>query len=203
MIKVGLTGNFGMGKSTVAQIFRKLGAHVIDADKIVDELLNDSSVINEIKRLFGEEVLENGKLNKKYIAQIVFDNPLMRVYLENILHPKVFERIDEIIKNIPDKGEPKIVVIEAPVIFERGYQNRFDVIITVCTSEEVAISRLEKKGISRQEAIKRLKAQFPIEMKKSKSDYIIDNSGSIEETTEQVEAIFQKLVAMERKYAGN
>lgn len=203
MIKVGLTGNFGMGKSTVAEIFRSIGAHVINTDKIVEELLKEASVIDEIKRLFGEEVITDGKINKQYIAQIVFDNPLMRIYLENILHPKVFEKVDEIIKNIPDKGEPKIVVIEAPVIFERGYQNRFDVIITVYTPEEVAIERLQKKGISKEEAVKRLKAQFPIEMKKSKSDYVIDNSGSIEETKAQVEEIFQKLMAMERRYAGN
>ncbi len=203
MIKVGLTGNFGMGKSTVAEIFRSLGAYVINTDKIVEELLNENSVINEIKRLFGQEIVSEGKLNKKYIAQIVFDNPLMRIYLENILHPKVFEKIDEIIKNIPEKGEPKIVVIEAPVIFERGYQNRFDIIITVYTPEEIAIKRLQKKGILKDEAIKRLRAQFPIEMKKSKADYIIDNSGSLEKTKAQVEEIFQKLTALEHRYAGN
>ncbi|GAQ95432.1 dephospho-CoA kinase [Thermodesulfovibrio aggregans] len=203
MIKVGLTGNFGMGKTTVAELFRSLGAYVINTDKIVEELLNDNSVMNEIKKLFGEEAFLEGKINKKYISQIVFENPLMRIYLENILHPKVFEKIDEIIKNIPTRGEPKIVIIEAPVIFERGYQNRFDIIITVYTTEEIAIERLQKKGIPRDEAIKRLKAQFPIEMKKSKSDYVIDNSESIEKTKAQVEEIFQKLTLLERRYAGN
>jgi len=117
----------------------------------------------------------------------------MRIYLENILHPKVFERIDEIIKNIPTHGEPSIVLIEAPLIFERGYQNRFDVIITVYTPEETALERLEKKGMSKEEAKKRLKTQFPIEMKKSKSDYIIDNSGTVEETKVQVEKYFRNL----------
>lgn len=203
MIKVGLTGNFGMGKSTVAKIFHELGAYVIDSDKIVDELLKEASIIEEIKNLFGEEIIKNGGVDKSYIATIVFENPLMRVHLENILHPKVFEKVDEIIKNITTRGEPIIVVIEAPIIFERGYQNRFDVIITVYAPEEKAIQRLEKKGISKEEVIKRLKCQFPIEMKKSKSDYIIDNSGSIEKTKEQVEKIFQKLIVMERKYAGN
>ncbi len=203
MLKVGLTGNFGMGKSTVAEIFGNLGAYVINTDKIVEELLKDNLIIDEIKKLFGEKILKDGKLDKKSMADIVFDNPLMRVSLENIIHPKVFEKIDEIIKNIPDKGEPKIVVIEAPIIFERGYQNRFDIIITVYTSEEKAIERLQKKGFSKDEAIKRLKSQFPIEMKKSKSDYIIDNSGSIEETKSQVKEIFQKLIILERKYANN
>lgn len=203
MIKVGLTGNFGMGKSTVAELFKKLGAHVINTDKIVHNLLEEDEVKKEIKRLFGEEVFKNGKVDKKYIANIVFENPLMRVYLENILHPRVFKKLDEIINSIPLKGEPTIVIVEAPIIFERGYQNKFDLIITVFTDEEIAIERLKKRGIPPEETIKRLKSQFPIEMKKSKSDYIIDNSGSIENTAQQVEELFQKLIAMERKYAGN
>jgi len=203
MIKVGLTGNYGMGKSTVAEIFYKLGAYVINTDKIVEELLETKEIIEEIKRLFGEEVIVDGKVNKKYISKIVFDNPLMRIYLENILHPRVFEKVEDLIDKIPKRGEPLIVVVEAPIIFERGYQNKFDIIITVYTPEKIAIERLKKKGISEEEAFRRLKCQFPIEMKKSKSDYIIDNSGGIEETTVQVEAIFQKLLTLERKYAGN
>lgn len=203
MIKAGLTGNIGMGKSTVAELFRKLGVYVINTDHIVDELFNQPDIVDEIKKLFGEDALIDGKVNKNYIAQIVFENPQMRIYLENILHPKVFERIDEIIKNIPTHGEPSIVLIEAPLIFERGYQNRFDVIITVYAPEETALERLEKKGMSKEEAKKRLKSQFPIEMKKSKSDYIIDNSGTVEETKVQVEKIFQELITLERKYAGN
>ena len=203
MLKIGLTGNFGMGKTTVAKLFKKMGAHVIDTDQIVDQLLQAPEVIDDIRQLFGEEVLVDGKINKKYIANIVFENPLMRVYLENILHPKVFDKVEEIIQKIPSKGEPTIVVIEAPVIFERGYQNRFDIIITVFTPEDIALDRLKRKGISEEEARKRLNAQFPIEMKKLKSDYIIDNSGSIEDTIIQVEALYQKLVAMERRYAGN
>lgn len=203
MIRVGLTGNFGMGKSTVAEIFKGLGAYVINTDKIVETLLNEPEIIEEIKKLFGEEVIIDGKIDKKYIASIVFENPLLRIYLENILHPKVFEKVEEMIKSIPSRGEPTIVVVEAPIIFERGYQNKFDIIITVFTKEDIALKRLEKKGIPKLEAMKRLSCQFPIEMKKSKSDYIIDNSGTLEETAQQVEAIFQKLIAMERKYAGN
>lgn len=203
MLRVGLTGNFGMGKSTVARIFQKLGAHVIDTDKIVSELFSERDVCEEIKKLFGKEVIKNGRVDKKAIAEIVFENPSMRIYLENILHPRVFKKIDEIISKIPSSGEPKIIVIEAPVIFERGYQNRFDVIVTVFTPESTAIERLEKKGIKREDTLKRMKSQFPIEMKKSKSDFIIDNSGSIENTEKQVEEIFQKLTIMERKYASN
>lgn len=203
MIKVGLTGNYGMGKSTVAKYFSKLGAYVIDTDALVSELLEKKEVVEEIRKLLGDDVVTDGKLDKKKIAKIVFKNPFMRIYLENILHPLVFRRIEEIIEGINTRGEPKIVVIEAPVIFERGYQNRFDIIVTVFCTEEQAIERLKKKGVKEEDAKERLNSQFPIEMKKKNSDYLIDNSGSLEDTYLQVEAVFQKLVAMERKYAGN
>lgn len=203
MIKVGLTGNYGMGKSTVAKYFSKLGAYVIDTDALVSELLEKKEVVEEVRKLLGDDVVTDGKLDKKKIAKIVFKNPFMRIYLENILHPLVFRRIEEIIEGINTRGEPKIVVIEAPVIFERGYQNRFDIIVTVFCTEEQAIERLKKKGVKEEDAKERLNSQFPIEMKKKNSDYLIDNSGSLEDTYLQVEAVFQKLVAMERKYAGN
>lgn len=203
MIKVGLTGNYGMGKSTVAKYFSKLGAYVIDTDALVSELLEKKEVVEEIRKLLGNEVITDGKLDKKKIAKIVFKNPFMRIYLENILHPLVFRRIEEIIEGINTRGEPKIVVIEAPIIFERGYQNRFDIIVTVFCTEEQAIERLKKKGVKEEDAKERLNSQFPIEMKKKNSDYLIDNSGSLEDTYLQVEEVFQKLVAMERKYAGN
>lgn len=203
MIKVGLTGNYGMGKSTVAKYFSKLGAYVIDTDALVSELLEKKEVVEEIRKLLGDDVVTDGKLDKKKIAKIVFKNPFMRIYLENILHPLVFRRIEEIIEGINTRGEPKIVVIEAPVIFERGYQNRFDIIVTVFCTEEQAIERLKKKGVKEEDAKERLNSQFPIEMKKKNSDYLIDNSGSLEDTYLQVEAVFQKLVDMERKYAGN
>lgn len=203
MIKVGLTGNYGMGKSTVAKHFAKLGAYVIDTDALVSELLEKKEVVEEIKRLLGDDVIVDGKIDKKKVAKIVFQNPFMRIYLENILHPLVFEKIEKIIEGINTRGEPKIVVIEAPIIFERGYQNKFDIIVTVFCSEEQAIERLKQKGVSEEEAKERLRSQFPIEMKRKSSDYVIDNSGSLEDTYLQVEAVFQKLVAMERKYAGN
>lgn len=191
MIIIGLTGNYGMGKSTVAKMFRELGAIVIDADNIVHQLLSDHTVIYEIKKAFGEDVVQDKQINKKLLAEIVFEHPHLRISLENILHPRVFKKIDEEIAKITDPSA--IVIIEAPVIFERGYQNRFDKIITVYTSEDIAIQRLKRKGISEENIRKRLKSQFPIEMKIKISDFTIDNSGNIEDTKRQVEEICSKL----------
>ncbi|MDI6728652.1 MAG: dephospho-CoA kinase [Thermodesulfovibrionales bacterium] len=191
MIIIGLTGNYGMGKSTVARMFGDLGAVVIDTDDIVRELLKDSAVIYEIKKAFGEDIIQKTGINKKLLAEIVFEYPHLRISLENILHPRVFKKIDEEIAKITDTSA--IVIIEAPLIFERGYQNRFDKIITVYALEEIAIKRLKEKGISEEDARKRLKSQFPIEMKISKSDFAIDNSRDIENTRRQVEEIYSRL----------
>ncbi len=198
MIIIGLTGNYGMGKSTVARMFGDFGAIIIDADDIVRELLKDSAVIYEIKKAFGEDIIQHSavsgqppEINKRMLAEIVFEHPHLRISLENILHPRVFRKIDEEIAKITDTSA--IVIIEAPVIFERGYQNRFDKIITVYASEEIAINRLKEKGISEEDARKRLKSQFPIEMKISKSDFAIDNSRDLENTRRQVEEIYSRL----------
>lgn len=191
MTLIGLTGNYGMGKSTVARMFKELGAFVIDTDDIVCELLKDPALIYEIKKAFGEDIAEGGEINKRVLAEIVFEHPHLRISLENILHPGVFKKIDEEIAKITYTSA--IVIIEAPVIFERGYQNRFDKIITVYTSEEIAINRLKEKGISEDDARKRLKSQFPIEMKVKKSDFAIDNSKDIENTRRQVKEIYSKL----------
>lgn len=192
MIIAGLTGNYGMGKSTVAMMFKQLGAIVINTDEIVKELLNEPTVINDIKNTFGEDIADGSVINKKMLANVVFEHPHLRISLENILHPRVFEKIDEAIAKITD--DSTIVIIEAPVIFERGYQNRFDKIITVYTLEEIAIKRLKEKGISEEDARKRLKSQFPIEMKISKSDFAIDNSMDLENTRRQVIEIYNRLL---------
>lgn len=201
MIVVGLTGNYGMGKSTVAKMFRELGAATIDTDDIVRELLREPELILEIKNAFGDDVVEQEGVNKQLLAGIVFDYPHLRISLENILHPRVFNKVDEKIANLR-AGGAGIVVVEAPVLFERGYQNRFDKIVTVYTPDETAVERLEGKGVPVEPARKRLNSQFPIAMKLSGSDYTVDNSGSPAKTRERVEFICRELTALDRGAAG-
>ncbi|MCL4457991.1 MAG: dephospho-CoA kinase [Nitrospirae bacterium] len=198
MTIIGLTGNYGMGKSTAAHMFKELGAFVIDTDDIVRELLKDPAVIYEIKKAFGDDIIQQSaasgqpsEINKKKLAEIVFEHPHLRISLEDILHPRVFKRVEEEAGKINDPSA--IIIVEAPVIFERGYQNRFDKIITVFASEDIAVSRLKGKGIPGEEAVKRLKSQFPIEMKIAKSDFVIDNNGDLENTKKQVKEIYNQL----------
>lgn len=190
---VGLTGNYGMGKSTVLSMFRKLGVITLDTDKIVESLLLEKDVHEKIKELLGDEVFDNSSsLDKKKIANLVFKNSKLRNFLEDILHPIVFRKIKDFIDKM-NEGE-KVVVVEVPLLYERGYKNRFDRTITVHTKEAVALDRLEKNGVNRDEAILRLKAQLPIEEKVKQADFVIDNNGTTKETMAQVEMIYKKLL---------
>ena len=192
MLLAGLTGNYGMGKSTVLHIFAKLGAVTGDSDEIVRTLLAEPDVLKRIRRLLGDGVFyKNGRLNKKKAARVVFENDVLRQSLEDIIHPLVFEKVHSLAERL--KGTEKIVVIEVPLLFERGYENRFDRTVTVYTEEEVALYRLAKEGIRRQEAMVRLKTQLPIKEKMQRADFVIDNNGTFDETKEQVRSIYEKL----------
>jgi dephospho-CoA kinase len=193
MLFVGLTGNYGMGKSTVLPMFRKLGANTLDTDSIVESLLTENKVLKKVRKLLGDRVFnKNGSLNKKRVADLVFTNDALRHSLETILHPLVFERINLLLNKISSKD--KIVIIEVPLLYERGYKERFDRSVTVYTKEETALTRLEKDGIKREDVILRLKSQFSIKEKVKQSDFVIDNNGTIEETMAQVKMIYKKLL---------
>jgi dephospho-CoA kinase len=192
MLVVGLTGNYGMGKSRILALFAKLGAYTFSSDAIVAALLTEKNVLEKIRRVIGHDVFyKNGSLNKKRVARLIFRNETLRRSLEDILHPLVFERIKNFLKAV---DRSSVVVVEVPLLFERGYRKKFDKIITVLTDEETALKRLEKEGVKRTEALLRLQSQLPINEKMKRSDFIIDNSGSIRETTSQAEAIYKILL---------
>jgi len=190
-----------MGKSTLLPLFKKCGADAIDADKVVSSLLDERDVLDKIGKLLGEGVFSgNGFLDKKKVADIIFRDSDKRLSLEDILHPLVFEKVNDLLRGMADKD--RVVIIEVPLLFERGYKARFDKIITVQTDEETALSRVAGKGISRKEALLRLKSQLPIKEKMELSDFVINNNGTIAETRAQVETIYNKLLE-EAKRIGN
>ena len=192
MLIVGLTGNYGMGKSTILSMFKKLSAITLDADSIVRILLTEKDILKKIRGLLGDKVFyKNGSLNRDIVAKLIFINNKLRHNIEDILHPIVFERIKDFLDRMHEQD--RVIVIEIPLLYERGYEDRFDRTITVHTKEDIALDRLEKEGIDRKDALLRLKSQIPVKEKVMRSDFIIDNNGTIENTMAQVEMIYRIL----------
>lgn len=187
---IALTGNYGMGKSTVAGFFRKAGAITLDLDDVVDDLLREDKIIEEIRRIFGEEVFSKKGLNRSRVAEIVFSDKEKRELLESLLHPLVIERMKVFLSKT---NRRKVIIVEIPLLFEKGYENEFDMTITVYSDIETTLERLEKKGINRDHALMRLQAQMPIDEKIKRSDLVINNSGTIEETKRQVMKIYERI----------
>jgi dephospho-CoA kinase len=193
VLLVGLTGNFGMGKSAILSVFQKLGALTLDTDKIVASLLAEKDVLGKIRNILGDAVFhKDGSLNKRKVAEIIFRDEALRHSIEDILHPLVFGKIDLFLKK--NVSPCKVAVIEVPLLFERGYQERFDRTITVYCKEEEALARLGKEGINREDALLRLRSQLPVVEKIRRSHFAIDNNGSIAETGRQAEKIYGWLV---------
>jgi len=201
MLIAGLTGNFGMGKSYVLSLFREFGAVTLESDRIVGVLLREEGVIAKVKGLLGNGVeTPGGDLDKKAIAGRIFHDRELKEKLEALLHPLVFEKVEDFISKI--KNRDSVVIVEVPLLFEGNYQDRFKKTITVHTSEEIALERLERSGVPRSEALARIKNQLPISEKKRRADYVIDNSGTKDETRRQVKDIYGSLCEGLKKADG-
>ena len=187
-----------MGKSSVAGMFKDLGAVTIDSDDIVASLLNEEAIKGQIMGLLGVDTVDaDGNLDKKYIANKIFNNKILRAKIEALLHPLVFVKVESIVKKI--RGRNRIVIVEVPLLFEGGYQQQFNKTITIFADRKTALSRLKKSGVSRKDVLVRLRNQMDIRTKVRLADYCIDNSGTRRQTEAQVSKIFQLLIAENRK----
>lgn len=195
MLIIGLTGGIATGKSTVAQMIRDLGFPVICADELARGALDKGT--NEYKRVvetFGQSILTPKKdIDRQKLAQVVFNDEKKRQLLNNIVHPAVLKGIEkEMTKNAEKSGE--LIVLDIPLLFEENLDDRCNEIIVVYAPESLMRERMaDRNEWSEEEMSNRLASQMPIEQKKEKADYVIDNSGSLEETKKQVEELFQKL----------
>lgn len=193
---IGITGNIASGKSTVARMFEALGARIIDADEIARIVVEPGAPAwEEIVSEFGRDILEpDGAINRKRLADIVFGDEAKRKRLNDITHPRIGERISELLREYEKEGAP-VVMVEATLIVERGgLKNLIDGLIVVTADEETQIERLIRdKGFTREEALSRLRAQMPAREKMMHGDYIIDNSGSLEDTRARVKAVSEAI----------
>ncbi|HKK83324.1 MAG TPA: dephospho-CoA kinase [Atribacterota bacterium] len=190
MLIVGLTGGIVSGKTTVARIFERLGAKIIDLDEIARQIVKpQQKAWKKIVQNFGVEILkDNQEINRKKLAKIVFSNQEKLNLLNQITHPVIIEVMKEQLNQISKQtSEDVICMIDAPLLFEAHIEHMMDKIIVVYINEKEQMTRLlQREGLSKDDAIKRMRAQIPIEDKVHLADYVIDNSFSIEQTKEQV-----------------
>lgn len=204
---VGLTGNLGAGKTTVLKHFRNLGAYTINADELVHEILKKPLIIKKLSSFLGKEILikRNSKIliDRKKMAEVIFNNPQKRKVAEKIIHPEVIKTAEKIKTKILSKKPETLIIFEVPLLFEGGYsQTRsdspvakkiFDKVIVVYCSRTKVINRLKKRGLSEKQTLKRIRAQMPISRKKAAADFLINNNSNIANLKTQVQAIFKKI----------
>ena len=204
MLKLGLTGGIASGKSVVGEIFVKLGAHLIQADAVAHSLMQPGqAVYEEVVRHFGREILNpDGSINRPRLAEAAFGTPggaPPRVKeLNEIVHPAVIEHENQWMEEIGRRDPNAIAIVEAALILESGAAGRFDhLIVVTCHPEQRVLRFARRLGISedaaRAEVARRMAAQIPDEEKIKAADFVIDNSGSLDATEQQVRRVFAAL----------
>lgn len=190
---VGITGTIASGKSLVGNLLAEANVPVLDTDHICHEVeANDAGVRESLRRRFGPGIFaENGELIRKRLGRIVFDDKSALKDLNEIVHPAIKRECQ---RQIEEYADAPLVAVLVPLLFEAGVEKEYDEIWTVIANDDVVRTRLKARdGISDLDAEKRIKAQFSQEEKIAKSDYIIDNSGSVEDTRHRVLELLAKL----------
>ena len=197
MIIIGVTGSIGTGKTTVAGIFRKMGAVVIDADEISYQLIYPGKPAwKKIVSAFGKTVLRRDHfIDRKVLGRKVFSDSRLLKKLSGIIHPLVYKEIRGKIARIKRSDPSAIVVVDVPLLLESGGRKQVDKVIVVAAPRKVQLDRAcGKFGIRRADVLRRIKTQMPLKEKIKAADFVIDNGGSIVSTAKQSRAIWKKLV---------
>jgi len=192
-MRVGLTGGIASGKSTVAAILTELGAVVIDADRIAREVVAKGTPgLARVVAAFGAEVLTpEGEMDRPRVAAIVFADPVKRHVLEQIIHPLVRARGQELEREAPADA---VVVHDIPLLAETGQAAGFDAVIVVDVPEEIQIERMMRdRGVSEADARARIAAQASREQRRAVATYVIENTGTREDLRRRVTEVFDEL----------
>ncbi|MGY8781952.1 MAG: dephospho-CoA kinase [Fidelibacterota bacterium] len=197
MLKIGLTGGIGSGKSSVSQHFKKWGAHIFDADTVAKNILNNNEIAqNEVISEFGTDVLgANGRIDKSKLSRIVFQDEDNQLTLNTIIHPYVFTEIDKDFDLTLSKGENDIFVVDAALIYESGADTHMDYVIVVTSHLGLRVERVLARGdLSRDEFLKRVELQWSDEEKIQMADFIILNNSSEDNLLEEAKKTYDLLL---------
>jgi dephospho-CoA kinase len=188
---IGVTGSFATGKSSVSNMFKKLGARVIDADNIAREVLSRYSIERKIVKAFGRSVLKNDKIDRKKLASLVFNNQGLLVKLNKITHPSIIREIKKELKS----GSKRPVVLDAPLLIEAGLLKLVDYLVVVSCVKRAQLRRGIKLGFKRTEVLRRIQAQLPLKYKTKLADFVVNNNFSLLRTKTEVKSIWRRIIS--------
>ena len=194
---VGITGGIGSGKSFLSDMFKQLGAFVVDADKIGKEVLEqDENVLKNVVKQFGNSIINgNNKIDRKMLAKMVFGDTKELEKLNAIIHPPMIRNIEGKIKDELKTKRSPMIVVDAALIFEAKVENKFDFIVNVHSNIENQIKRLSRRNkMSKKEVLKRMESQISPETKKNKSDYNIENNGTEKELKIKAGILYKEIL---------
>ncbi len=202
-LRIGLTGNIGSGKSTVARLFAELGVPTFDADHIGHALLESAQEVKKkVVKIFGEKILVDQKISRPDVAKIVFEDSKKRTQLEEILHPAILNSINERIMDLPDLPHVHYSVVEGALIYEAGLEEAFDYIILATADRKIAIDRAARNlSMKKTDVIKRMNAQVPQAKKEKLADFVIVNNGTMEELKYRVNLIHSIILSLSKQPA--
>ncbi len=196
MLRVGLTGSIGVGKSFVTSVFAELGCRVLDADRTAREVVAVGSPgLQAVVEAFGAEILQpDGTLDRARLGAVVFADEKKRLLLNSILHPFIIAAQDEQLRKWEEQDADGIAIVDAALMIESGGYKRFDKLIVVHCSPLIQLERLmARNAISREEAAKRIASQMPQEEKKRYADFLIDSSFGFDDTRRRTEEVYGQL----------
>lgn len=196
MLRVGLTGSIGVGKSFVSGVFAELGCQVLDADHTAREVVAPGTAgLRAVAAAFGPEIVrEDGTLNREQLGALVFGNDDKRILLNSILHPYIIARQDELLREWSAQNPNGIAIVDAALMIESGGYQRFDKLIVVHCDPAVQLQRvMTRNSLSRARAEQRIRAQLPQEQKKKLADYLIDTTGGFEATRQRAGEVYEEL----------
>lgn len=194
---IGLTGGIASGKSAAATMLRRRGALVIDADQIARDITKVGMPVYEaIVQHFGEVILNrDDTINRKTLGKLVFEHPSKLRLLNRITHSPIIVEIKTKLRELESRvPSEQVVVIDAPLLIESGLANIVDLVVVVTTSEERQLERLEEKGFARSEAEDRIKAQMPSDERRALADFVLENSGTLDELETKVQELWDSIM---------
>lgn len=196
MLKVGLTGSIGCGKSSLSNILKKYDIPIIDADIKGREIYENKELLRDIEKNFGSSVInKDGTLNRKNLGKIVFNDDYKLEKLNSLTHPVIQNMIKDDLNKYEKFGK-KIAVVDAALLIEAGFMNMLDTLVVVTCSEEVQLQRVVlRDNCSEKDAMGRIKSQMPQDEKVKYAEFVVDNSGTIEHLEKEAEKLIKSLEA--------